>query len=312
MGFPRPRTTGDMSLTFKRCGNFDPFIAKTDATSTTSALEKILSRNGSVVLYVSYRKWHMVELTLDFITVQDYLVDLTSYDYDAPISKSGDVDGAKFKALRAVIAKYSTSTLPPVPLNNEKTGYGRIKLEKTASFFDALDSDLSTEAIESENSISVEAAGQMFRFLLYASEYTSKGNGNTFSIPKVHDRAQLYVTCLSEDNRAQPEYIGTIDRWSNKHVNLPNAECASSSRLLILVQDGFCAFHRNRQPKERLTPQLHESAGGLPSLKLSLHTCSVPGSTNAIGIETSIALVLPAREHECDTSFVLRRPSALS
>ncbi|GKF17004.1 hypothetical protein Tco_0061922 [Tanacetum coccineum] len=31
----------------------------------------------------------------------------------------------------------------------------------------------------------------------------------------------------------------------------------------------------------RLTPQLHESAGGLPSLKLSLHSCSLPGSMNA-------------------------------
>ncbi|GJT74314.1 hypothetical protein Tco_1041039 [Tanacetum coccineum] len=59
-------------------------------------------------------------------------------------------------------------------------------------------------------------------------------------------------------------------------------------------------------------PQLHESAGGLLSLKLSLHSCSLPGSTNAMGIETSIALVLPAREHECDTSFVLGRPLALS
>ncbi|GKB35046.1 F-box domain containing protein [Tanacetum coccineum] len=61
-----------------------------------------------------------------------------------------------------------------------------------------------------------------------------------------------------------------------------------------------------------LTPQLHKSAGGLPSLKLSLHSCSLPGSTNAMGIETSIALVLPTREHECDTSFVLGRPPALS
>ncbi|GKD29726.1 beta-galactosidase 17, partial [Tanacetum coccineum] len=167
----------------------------------------------------------------------DYTADLTSYDYDAPISESGDVDGAKFKALRAVIGKYSAATLPPVPLNNEKTGYGRIKLEKKASLFDTLDSDLSTKAIESENPISMEAAGQMFGFLLYASEYTSKGNGNTLSIPKVHDRAQVYVTCLSEDRRARPEYIGTIDRWSNKHVNLPNAECASRSRLLILVEN---------------------------------------------------------------------------
>ncbi|GJR68418.1 ribonuclease H-like domain-containing protein, partial [Tanacetum coccineum] len=61
-----------------------------------------------------------------------------------------------------------------------------------------------------------------------------------------------------------------------------------------------------------LTPQLHESAGGLPSLKLSLHSCSLPGSTNAMGIETSIALVLPAREHECNGSLNMGRPLALS
>ncbi|GJR15759.1 beta-galactosidase 17 [Tanacetum coccineum] len=66
---------------------------------------------------------------------------------DAPISESGDVDGAKFK-----------------------------------------DRDLSTKAIESENSISMEVVGQMFRFLLYASEYTFKVNGNTLSIPKVYDK----------------------------------------------------------------------------------------------------------------------------
>ncbi|GJV66445.1 eukaryotic translation initiation factor 5B isoform X1, partial [Tanacetum coccineum] len=34
----------------------------------------------------------------------------------------------------------------------------------------------------------------------------------------------------------------------------------------------------------RLTPQLYESAGGLPSLKLSLHSCSLPGSTNAMEV----------------------------
>ncbi|GJU41795.1 hypothetical protein Tco_1194752 [Tanacetum coccineum] len=59
----------------------------------------------------------------------------------------------------------------------------------------------------------------------------------------------------------------------------------------------------NKMTNLRLTPQLHESAGGLPSLKLSLHSCSLPGSTDAMGIETFIARVLPGREHECDTSF---------
>ncbi|GJZ55831.1 retrotransposon protein, putative, ty1-copia subclass, partial [Tanacetum coccineum] len=71
-------------------------------------------------------------------------------------------------------------------------------------------------------------------------------------------------------------------------------------------------YHLQKLSILLLTPQFHECACGLPSLKLSLHSCSLPGSTNAMGIETSIALVLPAREHECDTSFALGRPPALS
>ncbi|GKC05714.1 hypothetical protein Tco_0997324 [Tanacetum coccineum] len=104
MGFPGPRTRGDMSLTFKRCGNFDLFIAKIDATSTT--YWKKSCQEMALLCFI----WHMVELTLDFITVQDYLVDLTSYDYLFVLGR--------------------------------------------------LLNDLSTEAIESENSISMEAAGQ--------------------------------------------------------------------------------------------------------------------------------------------------------
>ncbi|KVI05905.1 Beta-galactosidase 1-like protein [Cynara cardunculus var. scolymus] len=213
-------------------------IAKTDATSTASALENILSRNGSAVLYMAHGGTNFGFYNgANAAQESDYNADLTSYDYDAPISESGDVDGAKFKALRGVIAKYSSGSLPPVPLNKKKTGYGRIRLEKTASLFDALDSNTHIKAIESENPISMEAAGQMFGFLLYASEYVTEGNGSSLFIPKVHDRAQVFVTCISEDQREQPHYVGTIDRWSNKHVNLPNAECASRSRLLILVEN---------------------------------------------------------------------------
>ncbi|KAI7728172.1 hypothetical protein M8C21_013188 [Ambrosia artemisiifolia] len=213
-------------------------IAKTDATSTASALENILSRNGSAVLYMAHGGTNFGFYNgANAAQESDYNADLTSYDYDAPISESGDVDGAKFKALRGVIAKYSATSLPPVPLNNKKTGFGRIQLEKTSSLFNALDIELSTKAIESENPISMEAAGQMFGFLLYASEYITKGKGSTLSIPKVHDRAQVYVTCLSEDKKEKPQYVGTISRWSNKRVNLPNAVCSSATRLLILVEN---------------------------------------------------------------------------
>ncbi|GKF68666.1 hypothetical protein Tco_0198345, partial [Tanacetum coccineum] len=59
-------------------------------------------------------------------------------------------------------------------------------------------------------------------------------------------------------------------------------------------------------------PQLHESAGGLPKTKLMSHSCSLAGSTNAMEVSIPIAFVLPGREHECNESFKLGRPLALS
>ncbi|GKF59167.1 hypothetical protein Tco_0175953, partial [Tanacetum coccineum] len=49
-----------------------------------------------------------------------------------------------------------------------------------------------------------------------------------------------------------------------------------------------------------LTPQLHESAGDLPRLKLPLHSCSLSGSTSANESFKSVAEMLPDREHECN------------
>ncbi|GJZ32473.1 transcription initiation factor TFIID subunit 6-like protein [Tanacetum coccineum] len=62
----------------------------------------------------------------------------------------------------------------------------------------------------------------------------------------------------------------------------------------------------------RFAPQLHESAGGLPKTKLVSHSCSLAGSTSAMKVSIPIAFVLPGREHECNESFKLGRPPALS
>ncbi|GJZ09463.1 retrovirus-related pol polyprotein from transposon TNT 1-94 [Tanacetum coccineum] len=43
-----------------------------------------------------------------------------------------------------------------------------------------------------------------------------------------------------------------------------------------------------------------------------LHSCSLAGSTSAMEVSIPIAFVLPGREHECNESFKLGRPPALS
>ncbi|CAL1376535.1 unnamed protein product [Linum trigynum] len=214
-------------------------IATTDADSTASALEKILSRNGSAVLYMAHggTNFGFYSGANTGTDESDYKPDLTSYDYDAPISESGDVDGAKFTALRKVISLHSATSLPQVPANIRKIGYGPINLHKTSSLFDLLDLEKSIEAVESVDPLPMESLGQMFGFVVYISSYSSKVKGNSLYIPEVHDRAQVFTSCATGNNKGRPTYIGAVERWSNKQLGLPNAKCTSNTSLFILVEN---------------------------------------------------------------------------
>ncbi|KAL2899565.1 Beta-galactosidase 17 [Bienertia sinuspersici] len=186
-------------------------IAKTDADFTAAELEKILSKNGSMAHGgTNFGFYNGANTGSDG---SDYKPDLTSYDYDAPIQEAGDVDNAKFRAIRRVIQKYTAATLPPVPANNEKSGYGYVQLEKTSNLFDIIGVQDDPNFIESADPVPMESVGQ------------------------VHDRAQIFVSCRSEDHGGRPIYAGKIERWSNKKLQLPHVECVSRITLYVLVEN---------------------------------------------------------------------------
>jgi len=64
-------------------------------------------------------------------------------------------------AIRSVIKKYSTKSLPSVPPNKEKAGYGPIDLQKKEFLFDILNRINSIGIVKSENPISMESVGQV-------------------------------------------------------------------------------------------------------------------------------------------------------
>ncbi|KDP40762.1 hypothetical protein JCGZ_24761 [Jatropha curcas] len=214
-------------------------IQQTSADYTASALEKIFAQNGSVVLYMAHggTNFGFYNGANTNSDGSGYKADITSYDYDAPIKESGDVDNAKFNALQRVIGHHSATSLPSVPPNNKKIGYGPIQLQKTAYFFDFLNMTNPADVIESRNPVSMESMGQMFGFLVYASEYASKDDGNILSIAEVHDRAKVFVLCTSDYEGRRPTYVGAIERWSNKKLFLPNDKCVSNISLFVLVEN---------------------------------------------------------------------------
>ncbi|AEE35401.1 beta-galactosidase 17 [Arabidopsis thaliana] len=215
-------------------------ITKTDAEFTAASLEKILSRNGSAVLYMVHggTNFGFYNGANTGSEESDYKPDLTSYDYDAPIKESGDIDNPKFQALQRVIKKYNASPHPISPSNKQRKAYGSIKMQMTTSLFDLVRMTDPADVITSANPISMESVGQMFGFLLYESSYIAKKSGNTLRIPKVHDRAQVFVSCLSQDvDVGVLRYIGTTERWNNQPISLPTIECTTNTSLFILVEN---------------------------------------------------------------------------
>lgn len=215
-------------------------MATTDAESTAAALSEILAGKGSAVLYMAHggTNFGFYNGANTGDNVLDYKPDLTSYDYDAPIKESGDIDNAKYEAIRRAIQHYSGALLPSVPSNNEKIAYGPIRLQKSAFLFDMLRMIDHIDVVISKEPLPMESLDQSFGFLLYATEYVAKDNadGNVLFIPEVHDRAQVFLSCSSKTKGMRPTSVGIIERWSNRRLSLPNTRCDSST-LYILVEN---------------------------------------------------------------------------
>ncbi|KAL0415095.1 UNVERIFIED_CONTAM: Beta-galactosidase 17 [Sesamum latifolium] len=220
-------------------------IASTDATFTATYLEKILSMNGSAILYMAHggTNFGFYSGANTGSNEADYKPDLTSYDYDAPIRESGDVDNAKYKALRRVIAKYSTEPLASVPPDNEKIAYGRIKLDKVSFLYDMIGMKDLVDVVESENPISMEAIGQMFGFVLYASEYNPKGNGSVLFIPKVENMGRLNYGPYIFDRKGilSSVYLDSrpLYKWKMLPIPLQNLNEATQINPIILNAQNF-------------------------------------------------------------------------
>jgi len=216
-------------------------FAQTNAVQAASELDKILSKNGSAVLYMAHggTNFGFFSGANTGETASDFEPDITSYDYDSPIREDGDVDNPKFKALRDVIGRYSQSPLPNVPPKIERKIYGKVHLQKITSLFEAL--ELLSEppkGVLSENPVTMESLQQISGFILYQSSLPyDTGLGSTLTIPLVHDRAQVFIAPKSGNQHGKPTYVGVIQRWSNSSLVFPNSISIRGSQLLILVEN---------------------------------------------------------------------------
>lgn len=152
--------------------------------------------------------------------------DITSYDYDAPLSEAG-VPTEKYKALRKLLEQYqATGTkLPPIPPDPRFIKIDHIPLTRRSSLWQLLSGPLVKATIRHENPLPMEALDQGYGYTLYRTHLNEAGKG-LLKIEGLRDYARVYI-----DGALQ----GTVNRMY--HQDSLEVTGKAGSRLDILVEN---------------------------------------------------------------------------
>ncbi len=190
------------------------------ATSIARQTEKYLQNNVSINYYMVHGGTNFGFTSgANYDKKHDIQPDLTSYDYDAPISEAGWVT-PKYDSLRNVIKKYINYSLPKVPAAIPVIEIPSIKLDKIA----ALDG-LNSKVVENNKPMTFEQLNQGYGYVLYKKHFNQPISG-TLKINGLRDYAIIY---------ANDEKVGELNRYFNQDsidVDIP-----FNSTLQILVEN---------------------------------------------------------------------------
>ena len=146
--------------------------------------------------------------------------DLTSYDYDAPISEAGWAT-EKYLSLRTLLQQYTKSTLPPVPDHAAIIQPAPIPISKTVDLFDWKEHITPVKAAQP---LSFESLHQANGYVLYSIQVSEAVNG-ILHIPGLRDYATVYIN---------GEKAGSLNLYYNQ-LELP-VMIPASAKLDILVE----------------------------------------------------------------------------
>jgi beta-galactosidase len=207
----------------------------TDAVQQAQEIDWILSQGYSINLYMFHGGTSfgfMSGANWDHAT---YEPDVTSYDYDSPVSESGEL-AKKFFAFRDVIAKYRPGVKipdPPPPLPTIETP--EFGLERVAPLWSNL-----PEASTIEQPRNMEAFGQSYGYILYRTTLNSAAEGELV-LPELRSYARIYVN---------GRLVGVVDR--RKKEDRIKISVHSGDRLDVLVEGtGRINFSRELRKEQQ-------------------------------------------------------------
>lgn len=152
---------------------------------------------------------------------RDIQPDLTSYDYDAPISEAGWVT-PKYDSIRTVIKRYVNYAVPEAPAPIPVIEIPSIKLDKVA---DVLGYAEKMKPVMNETPLTFEQLNQGNGYVLYTRHFNQPISG-TLEIPGLRDYAVVYV---------DGEKAGVLNR--NTQTYSMEIDVPFNATLQILVEN---------------------------------------------------------------------------
>ncbi len=199
----------------------EPFV-KVTATQVAKQTKKYLDAGVSFNYYMVHGGTNFGFTSgANYNNDKNIQPDITSYDYDAPISEAGWAT-PKYDAIRELMKQYVKYAVPDVPERLPVISIPSIKLANTVGLFDMIES---AEPVESDTLLTFEDMNQGYGYMLYRRRFNQPISG-TMRVPGIADFATVYVN---------GEKVGELNRLTGKdsiEVSVP-----FNSTLDILVEN---------------------------------------------------------------------------
>ncbi|KAK9824996.1 hypothetical protein WJX81_007218 [Elliptochloris bilobata] len=209
-------------------------MANTSTVDIAAGLQQILdygAGSGSVNLYMAHGGSSWGFWSGSGGSASNFMAQITSYDYSAPISEAGGVGqpgigGAnKFEAVRSVIAAHTGRTPPPLAPQPPAAAYGWLALSQRVALLDALHVLAPGDGIPADVPERMEAYSQLHGVIAYKTQLPASAScaGGLLDLGEsVRDYAQVYVN---------GRLVGTMEHGKARTLHLPPSCPAASAGL---------------------------------------------------------------------------------
>lgn len=217
------------------------------AADAAADLDRLLAAGASVNIYMFHGGTNF-GFTNGANHKHAYEPTVTSYDYDAPLTESGD-PGPKYHAFREVIARHTATPDEPTPSPAPKLPLTDVDLDHRAPLLPYV---RGLSATNTEAPVTMNELGVHTGYVLYRTTLPGSGDGLLHFTGGVGDRAQVFVDGAS---------VGVLERERHDEtlsVRVPHAGAV----LEVLVENmgGVNYGPRIGAPKGLLGPVSFQGA----------------------------------------------------